>query len=220
MQVRYIPRFEADTILEPDAAPWQAGEVETVKLKGTPLDMQPTAAIKASWVEKKIGVVEVVQAAAVHDGERIAFRLEWDDPTENSTISDTTSFVDGCGILLPAVPYAPMAIMGAVGLAVNAWYWIADENGRGRHLMAEGLGTTRTIDYELVRGNGVHRNGRWHVVIVRAMKVESAEEPVQLEPGQSTGFGVAVWEGNRRERAGIKAISGDDWIKLDIEPTA
>jgi DMSO reductase family type II enzyme heme b subunit len=102
-------------------------------------------------------------------------------------------------------------------MAVNAWYWRADENGRGRQVLAEGLGTTRTIDEELVRGNGVYENGRWHVVITRAMKVQSSENPAQLEPGQATGFGVAVWEGSRGERAGIKAISGDDWIKLDLE---
>jgi DMSO reductase family type II enzyme heme b subunit len=220
MQVRYIPRFEADAILDPDAAPWQAGEVETVKLKGTPLDMQPTAAIKVSWAEKKIGAVEVVQVAAVHDGERIAFRVEWSDSTENGEITDTTGFPDGCGILLPTVQYAPMAVMGAVGMAVNAWYWRADENGRGRQVLAEGLGTTRTIDYEQVRGNGVYKNGSWHVVITRAMKVESPDNPAQLEPGQSTGFAVAIWEGGQGERAGIKAISGDDWITLDLEAGA
>ena len=220
MQVRYIPRFEIDTVLQPDAALWQAGEIETVKLKGTPLDMQPTAAIKVSWAEKKIGAVEVVQVAAVHDGERIAFRVEWSDPTEDREIGDTMAFPDGCGILFPTVQYAPMAVMGAVGMAVNAWYWRADENGLGRHVLAEGLGTTRTIDYELVRGNGVYKDGHWHVVITRAMKVESPDKPVQLEPGQSTGFAVAVWEGGHSERAGIKAISGDDWIKLDIEAAA
>jgi DMSO reductase family type II enzyme heme b subunit len=218
MQVRYVPRFEVDAVLQPDAALWRAGETETVKLKGTPLDMQPTDAIKASWVEKKIGIVEFVQVAAVHDGERIAFRLEWTDPNENKELTDTTSFPDGCGILLPTVQYAPMAIMGAVGMAVNAWYWRADENGRGRHLLAEGLGTTRTIDYEVVRGNGVHEGNRWHVVITRAMKIESPEKLAQLESGQSTGFGVAIWEGGHGERAGIKSISGDDWIKLDLEP--
>ncbi len=110
-----------------------------------------------------------------------------------------------------------MAVMGAVGMAVNALHWRADENGRGRQLLAEGLGSTRLIDEELVRGNGVYENGRWHVVITRPMKVQSSESLAQLEPGQSTGFGVAVWEGSHGERAGIKAISGDDWIKLDIE---
>jgi DMSO reductase family type II enzyme heme b subunit len=102
-------------------------------------------------------------------------------------------------------------------MAVNAWYWRADENGRGRQLLAEGLGTTRTIDEELVKGNGVYANGRWHVVITRALRAKSSEKPAQLEPGQSIGFGVAIWEGSHGERAGLKAISGDDWIKLDLE---
>jgi DMSO reductase family type II enzyme heme b subunit len=218
MQVRYVPRFEVDAVLQPDAALWKAATPETVKLKGTPVDMQPSEAIKVTWAGKKVGAVETVKVAAVHDGERIAFRLEWSDPSEDREITDTTVFPDGCGILLPTVQFAPMAIMGAIGMAVNAWYWRADENGRGRHVLAEGLGTTRTIDYDQVRGNGAYQNGRWQVVITRAMRVQSPENPVQLEAGQSTGFGVAIWEGQHGERAGIKAISGDDWIKLDLEP--
>jgi DMSO reductase family type II enzyme heme b subunit len=218
MQVRFVPRFDVDTVLQPDAALWQAAKPETVKLKGTPLDMQPSGAIKASWADKKIGAVDSVQVAAVHDGEQIAFRLEWSDPLADLEITDDTPFPDGCGVLFPTVEFAPMAVMGAVGMAVNAWYWRADENGRGRHVLAEGLGTTRTIDEELVRGNGVHENQRWHVVITRPMQVKiGSEKPAQFEPGQSSGFGVAIWEGGRGERAGIKAISGDDWIKLDLE---
>ncbi len=217
MQVRYVPRFEVDTVLQPDAALWQAAKPETVKLKGTPLDMQPSGAIKASWAGKSIGAVGVVQVAAVHDGERIAFRLEWSDTLANREITDDTPFPDGCGVLFPTVQFAPMAVMGAVGMAVNAWYWRADENGRGRHLLAEGLGTTRTLDEELVRGNGVHENQRWQVVITRPMKVQSPDNLAQFEPGQAGGFAVAIWEGGRGERAGLKAISGDDWIKLDIE---
>jgi DMSO reductase family type II enzyme heme b subunit len=217
MKVRYVPSFKVDAVLQPDGALWQGVTAETVKLKGTPLDMQPTPAIKISWADKKIGAVEAVQVAAIHDGQRIAFRLEWSDPVENREISDTTDFIDGCGVLFPAVPFAPMAVMGAVGMGVNAWYWRADENGRGRHLVAEGLGTTRAVDEELVRGYGVYVNGRWRVVITRSMKVQSTESLAQLEPGQTIGVGVAVWEGGHGERAGIKAISGDDWIKLEIE---
>ncbi|MDH3211141.1 MAG: ethylbenzene dehydrogenase-related protein [Myxococcales bacterium] len=217
MKVRYVPSFEVDAVLQPDGALWQGVTAETVKLKGTSLDMQPTPAIKISWANKKIGAVEAVQVAAIHDGQRIAFRLEWSDPIENRDVSDTTDFIDGCGVLFPAVQFAPMAVMGAVGMGVNAWYWRADENGRGRHLVAEGLGTTRAVDEELVRGNGVYVNGRWHVVITRSMKVQTTESLAQLEPGQTTGVGVAVWEGGHGERAGIKAISGDDWVKLEIE---
>ncbi len=217
MQVRYVPRFEIDTVLQPDAALWQAAKPETVKLKGTPLDMQPSGSIKASWANKKIGAVDVVQVAAIHDGEQIAFRLEWSDPLANREITDDTPFPDGCGVLFPTVQFAPMAVMGAVGMAVNAWYWRADENGRGRHVLAEGLGTTRTLDEELVRGNGVHENQRWQVVITRPMKVQSPDNPAQFDPGQSSGFAVAIWEGGHGERAGNKAISGDDWLKLDLE---
>jgi DMSO reductase family type II enzyme heme b subunit len=217
MKVRHVPRFDVDTVLQPDAAVWRASKPETVKLKGTPLDMQPSGLIKAAWAGKKIGAVESVQVAAIHDGERIAFRLEWSDPVENIEIDENTDFIDGCGVLFPTVPFAPMAVMGAVGMAVNAWQWRPDENGRGRQLLAEGLGTTRIIDYELVRGNGVYENGRWHTVITRAMKPQSPENLAQFEPGQSSGFGVAIWEGSHGERAGLKAISGDDWIKLDIE---
>jgi len=217
MQVRHVPRFEVDAVLQPDAPLWRTQKAEAVKLKGTPIDMQPSGAIKVAWAGKKIGAVDVVNVAAIHDGERIAFRLDWSDPVANLDIGDNNQFIDGCGILFPTVEFAPMAVMGAVGMAVNAWQWRADENGRGRELLAEGLGTTRIIDYELVRGNGVYENGRWHVVITRAMKVQSPESLVQLEPGKTIGLGVAVWEGSHGERAGLKAISGDDWIKLDIE---
>ena len=31
MQVRYVPSFEVDAVLQPDAALWRASEVETVK---------------------------------------------------------------------------------------------------------------------------------------------------------------------------------------------
>ena len=46
-----------------------------------------------------------------------------------------------------------------------------------------------------------------------------AEKLEKTDIQQPTIFvvGVAIWEGGRGERAGIKAISGDDWIKLDLE---
>jgi len=188
---------------------------------GTPVGLQPTELIRSTWINKKIGAVGEVSVMAVHDGRTLAFRLAWADATQNQELGDTTAFPDGAAILLPSKPGAPSVTMGAPGLAVNAWYWRADENGHGREVVAEGLGTTRMVSLESVKGQGSYGDGGWQVVITRSL-AEQVEEPVaQLSAGSKTGFAVAIWEGGAGERAGIKAFSGD-WQELVLEgvPTA
>jgi DMSO reductase family type II enzyme heme b subunit len=221
MRVRYVAGFDSETILDPGSRVWQGARTERVDLIGTPLGLQPTAAIIVAWVGKKIGVTERVEVAAVHDGQALAFRLEWGDAVENASLEDTTSFVDGAAVLLPGTAGAPLPTMGAVGLFVNAWYWRADQDGSGRHVVAEGVATSRTVDTELVKGRGVWKDGRWQVVIARALRVRTSEPVAQLSPGDVTQFGVAVWEGSNRERGGIKAYSLD-WreLLLDAAPSA
>lgn len=38
---------------------------------------------------------------AIHDGSSIFFRFEWNDATRNNTLSDPSSFADGCAIFFP-----------------------------------------------------------------------------------------------------------------------
>jgi DMSO reductase family type II enzyme heme b subunit len=217
MQARYVPKFDLDAAAEPGSSLWRATKPEAVPLIATPIGLQPNTTIQVSWMPpKKIGATTGVEAAAIHDGETIAFRLAWEDEQENGEIGDITGFPDACGVLFPAVTGAIVSTMGAPGLGVNAWYWRADEDGRGRQVVAEGLGTTRTVDVELVRGRGVWEAGRWQVVISRSMRIQTSELVAQLEPGQTTGFAVAVWEGSNSERAGIKAYSGE-WRELQLE---
>lgn len=165
---------------------------------------------------RKFGTVGQVDVAAVHDGRHLAFRLAWEDPTENGSLDDTTAFPDAAAVLLPSADGAAVFTMGAPGAAVNAWYWRADENGGGRDVVSEGIGTTRTLDLEQVRGQGVWKEGRWQVVIARALSVDSPEPLVRLAPGETTGFAVAVWDGANGERGGIKAFSGD-WTELRLD---
>ena len=221
MKVQYVPRVDVEAALDPAGSLWSGVRAESVKLMGTPVGLQPTEMIRSAWMDKKIGAVEGVSVSAVHDGAVLAFRLEWSDASEDREVGDTTAFPDAAAVLLPSAAGAPLMTMGIEGLAVNAWYWRADEDGRGRQVVSEGLGTTRTVDYELVKGRGVWREGRWRAVITRALKVSSAEPVTQLAPGQQTGFGVSVWEGSAGERAGIKAFSGD-WLDLSLAnlPTA
>jgi DMSO reductase family type II enzyme heme b subunit len=216
MKARFVPSFNMQA-LEPDAPIWRGAPVARVKLTGSPLGLQPTAAIRAAWADKKIGAVGEVSVAAVHDGDTLAFRLEWVDATQDATLDDTTSFPDAAAILLPSVPGAVglLMTMGGEGLPVNAWYWRADEDGQGRQIVSQGLGTTQTVDRE-IRTRGVWRNGRWQVVIARALSASSAEPVAQLAVGDNTGYGVAIWDGSASERAGIKAISAS-WQELVLE---
>jgi hypothetical protein len=47
--------------------------------------------------------------------------------------------------------------------------------------------------------------------------MNTPEPVIQLEPGQVTGYGIAVWDGAHEERGGIKAFSGD-WRELSLAP--
>ncbi|MBW2274514.1 MAG: hypothetical protein JRG96_14680 [Deltaproteobacteria bacterium] len=217
MQAQYAAGFDVEAMLDPDAHPWSTGSADDVKLIGTPAGLQPTAAIRNAYTGKQIGAVQGVKVAAIHNGTELAFRLEWDDATENDEVGDTTAFPDAAAVVLPSVPNAPVMTMGAPKQAVNAWYWRADEKeGRGRQVVAEGLGTSRTVDREQVRTRGNWKQGRWQVVIARPLRVQSTEPIAQLQPGEITGFGVAIWEGSVGERAGIKAFSGN-WIELALD---
>jgi len=217
MRAVYV-KSDLESLLHPGSAPWRGHESETIKLIGTPAGMQPTEAIRVAWTGKSIGAVGSVKVGALHNGEVLVFRLEWEDPSEDAELRDNDSFPDAAAIALPAAEGAPLVLMGAPGKPVNAWYWRADEPDTARHITAEGLGTSRTLDTSLISANGFWKEGRWRVLIARAMNVD-VPGAARIQPGIETGFGVAIWEGSHKERAGIKAFSGD-WKTLTIDPTA
>ncbi len=216
MKVSFVREVALDDLLDADHASWGRGTELEIPLIGTPVGMQPTAAIRVAWMNKKIGTVDRVVASALHNGSEIAFRLEWASPTESAEVHENDSFPDAAAIALPVASDAPVVTMGAPGLPVNAWYWRADEPRGARQLSAEGLGTSQTFDSRVIQGRGAWKHGRWRVVLARALRVESEGPVASLEPGATTGFGVAIWDGANAERAGVKSFSGD-WLPLEIE---
>jgi DMSO reductase family type II enzyme heme b subunit len=216
MRADHLAGIEVESMLDPSSKVWRGRTAEKLALMGTPAGLQPTAAIQVAWTNKLIGAVSSVNVDAIHNGSMLAFRLEWDDSTENSELNDNDDFPDAAAIALPAAPGAPLVLMGAKGLPVNAWYWRADQSDSGRHVSAEGLGTSQTLDTTLVKARGEWRDGRWRVVIARSLQVPEVAGAAQLLEGQETGFGVAIWEGSNKERAGIKAFSGD-WKPHTLE---
>ena len=65
-----------------------------------------------------------------------------------------------------------------------------------------------------VAGQGMWNNGNWQVVFIRSMKTASAKD-VQFEVGKQVSIAFALWDGERRDRDGQKAVSY--WQILEIE---
>ena len=196
-----------DRLLELDADLWS--ETITIKLamSETPLSMQPTEAVRVQMHGREYGQLGWMLLSAVHNNERIFFRLQWDDPVEDREILDNDQFTDAAAIMLPSVPDAPLLLMGMEGRPVNAAYWRADEGEVGRNIIATGFGTTQTVDRQAVVCRDRWNDGRWTVIISRPLRMNTRQPVAQLSADGSTPYGVAVWAGSNQERAGIKSFT-------------
>lgn len=205
-----------DVLGDPAAGIWNMAKGETVALMQAPVAMQPTKYIVAKWKDQPYGQTKSLMVKALRNADEIAFRLEWLDPTKNEQRIENTDFPDAAAMLFPLSEDAPL-FMGMEGAPVNLWYWRADHPTRARSDVATGIGTSRVVDDTSISAHAVHGNGRWAVVLRRALRVEKeAASAIQIAPAQTLRTTFAVWEGGNLERAGIKAFS-PAWLELKIE---
>jgi hypothetical protein len=73
--------------------------------------------------------------------------------------------------------------------------------------------TTKKIQAE-ISGNGVWEDGIWRVVLKRSMFTKGTYD-VELNPGRVEATAFAVWDGEKKERDGMKAVSS--WVQMLIE---
>lgn len=209
----------SEQLLDPAAVGWTNIAGEALTMDATPLANQPSEYIKASRDERKIGKVRNLLVQTVHNGKEIFFRLSWEDASKDSEVSDITTFLDGCGVLMPLKGGdPPIDEMGSKDAPVNAWFWRADfEEGTARNTTAEGLGTTQYSERSPLKARGLWGQGAWAVVFARPLAVPELEkEMTQLAPGATVKVGFAVWEGANGERAGVKAFS-KEWRDLTLD---
>ena len=168
---------------DPASAPWQALRDETVALIQAPAAMQPTRYITTKWQNQPYGQTKGVAVKALHNAREIAFRLEWLDPTKNEQRAENTDFPDAVAMLFPLAENASL-FMGTPEAPVNLWYWRADHPSRARSDIATGIGTSRVVDGESLSARSVHQDGRWSVVIRRALEVQAeGMTAIQFTPG-------------------------------------
>jgi DMSO reductase family type II enzyme heme b subunit len=206
MKVHHIKNVDLNDLLDLGAGFWSNIKPTRVSLEQTPVALQPTPAIRQEYENKRYGNVRSVGLCAAHNGRFVAFKMHWYDPDEDLEVGDNNRFVDAAAIMLGSVPAAPIAVMGVPGMPVNALYWRADERKKGRNVIAEGIGTSRTLDTEMVVCNERWEDKAWNLIMARPLLIETEESIAQLPLGYETPYGVAIWEGSGGERAGIKSF--------------
>jgi DMSO reductase family type II enzyme heme b subunit len=219
MLAHYV-KASVQALLDPDGQPWRSASPVSVPLIATPATLQPTQYIIMTYITKVLPGVNQVQVSGLHNGQVLAFRLEWSDRTENREIADTDQFADAAGVLMPVLDDAPLLQMGTPEQPVTGWYWSADSDGegKGRHVRAEGLGTTEVVAGLDVSVRSVRKKDGWAVVLARSLGTPQGAPVPRLDPGLKGKFAVALWEGSSGERGGVKGFSGD-WLPLELAPT-
>lgn len=215
MKVKHASGASLEQLLKVDDGVWGQSEVGSLKLQGTPAAMQPTAAIRNTWQNKKIGVAEKVDVRALHNGEVLAFHLSWSDKNHNVDHGDNSRWPDAAAIALPLHEGSQLMTMGAQGAPLAIWYWRADSGSQGYQVVAQGPGTSQIVDTTQVKTSAAWKDGKWQVVIARPLKGAESPNIIKLEAGQATKYGVAIWEGGSQERGGLKSYSGD-WQPLEL----
>jgi DMSO reductase family type II enzyme heme b subunit len=211
-------RVDVDTkvLLDPTASQWQDVPGEAVAMGPTPAEKQNSRYAQLWAQERPYGKLGRLSVRSAHNGQDIAFLLEWADPTQNVDFLDGKS-PDGTSILFPLKGDAPLVTMGSEGQPVNAWFWRADLGDAAQNLTAGGLGTVETATDGQIGARSKWEGGTWRVALARPLAVGGqTEHAVQLEAGKSVKVAFAAWDGGLGERAGLKSFS-KEWLKLELE---
>lgn len=194
--------------LRPTGAAWQTLPSTTYDLAGTPTGAVDSSKYVMQAVDgEAVGAVDRVEAAGVHDGDRLIVRLSWADTTCDETVADGTDYVDKAAIAFPLAEGASVMTMGSERAPVNAWYWRADRCVP-LDVLAMGYGDVNRRE-ATVSGLGVradYRDDRWHVVFRRSLTAEGRHVDFTRHPHAAA---VAVWDGANAERGPLKAYSGE-----------
>lgn len=184
--------------------------MKTVEMMAAPTAMQPGGYILKAYADHSTAhtpQVELDYEHAVARGYRITLR--WACARPMSKIDDNPAlFTDACALLVPVREDSPWITMGDKGKPVQGVLWRADRDALWR-MQAEGLGTMqRSTAPESWSVQASWDHGYWQVVL---------QLPGWVELEQAQRLGIAVWQGEDKERAGLKSVS-TDWVGLERVP--
>lgn len=162
--------------------------------------------------------VKDVKVRALHDGNQVAFLVEYADPTEDADDAAALEFMVGDKKAHFAHGQPMMQVEGG---PVNIWFW-KNKDKKGVDMNAMGFGTLKVQSHQDVKATGAYSSGTWKIVFSRPLATEHAEEDTQIIPGNFINVAFAVWDGRKDasgelvEKGSQKAVSS--WWYFRAEP--
>ncbi len=177
--------------------------------------------------------VEFVMVQALYTEREIALRVQWDDRSNSkgsnvskkyadrdATIYSGTDHPDQMAVQFPAgiqtdPKVRPYILFGDKKLAVNLWWFRADKE-RATELNGKGSGSLSYQDpaSQDVKATTSHAEGRYTVVMRRALTTADEKIDAQFAPGAFVPIAFHVWDGDRGEVGTRRALTAWYWLYL------
>lgn len=188
--------------------------------------------------------VNAVWVQALHDGEEVALRLSWSDPSRSpdpdwtaewqprvldmmeATIPDSVEAgprPDRIAVQFPPeVPEGnerPYFLMGTDQDPVYLWRWNSEDEG-AREVEARGMAnyTPHADATQNVAADATWEAGQWRVVLRRPVQAAEDANEISLGVGETVPVAFFAWDGDNGEEGSRSSISS--WYFLHLaEPT-
>lgn len=221
-----VRRLEGDLPTGPEDPAWEQTEAAWFPLAGQviepPRQFAPT--VDGVWVE------------GLHDGEEIALRLSWGDPSRSpdpawdewqgrlaeALFADeveipTGPLPDAFAVQLPfEIPEGserPYFLMGGARDPVYLWRW--DSREGVSEARATGLGSLEPIEGAGLEGTASFDRGRWRLALRRSLTAEEGTAALAFREGVPIPVAFFAWDGSSGETGARGSIS--TWYYLLLE---
>jgi mono/diheme cytochrome c family protein len=149
-----------------------------------------------------------------HEDDEVAGPLKGVRPPEVGTYNDGIAIQFAQQWQKLPSPEKPYFIHGDTKRGVDVWKWESDKTTK--ELEGHGLDQVAVRDSANVKvSSAVWNNGRWQVVITRALETEDKEKGAQLEKGKNIPVVFFAWDGDAGEHDGKMALSTYYYLMLE-----
>jgi cytochrome c oxidase cbb3-type subunit 2 len=185
---------------------WENAETTFVRLRNA---VEPDG----TWAHP--ATITAIMVQALYNDTGIAFRLTWQDPTQDQSPADALALflkpegLHGDVVTLQAWPYE-----GAP--ALDVCYWSAQRQHAGETLartLEQATASASDAPHGLEAQAGFE-DGQWHIVLYRPHVPAGLEGAARTAPGAWTSIALSVWDGGNPE---ARAISR--WIDVNVGGT-